>query len=150
MRHLKSGKKLSRNTKQRKALFKSLILALVRSRKIITTLAKARAIKSIAEKLIKKAQEGGIANTRKLISFLGDRKLAFDLIKDAKSFPRQSGFLRIIKIGMRCGDAAPMAMAVFVDKKTEESKNVKKEGKKEKESVSVPTPVKTSVSKGGK
>jgi large subunit ribosomal protein L17 len=135
------GRKLKRDKNERTALFKSLISSLVLSERIQTTEAKAKAIRPDIEKLVTKAkknEKGALKEIEKNLS-----KKAFDkMVKDIapRFVSRQGGYIRLIKLGRRFGDDAPMAMIEW----TEESKavavlptkKVKKETKpKEKKEV---------------
>lgn len=158
MRHQVSGKKLSRNTKQRKALFKSLTSSLVLYGRIKTTQAKAKAIKNLAEKLVTKAKKGTLGGQRSVRANLA--KIAAEkLIKEiAPRFQnRKGGFLRALKLGQRLGDGAEMVVLEWVEmgeiaegvkkeektKKAKESELVKKEIKKPVAGKTVKRPQKT-------
>ncbi len=148
MRHLKSGRKLGRSSAHRKALFRNLVTALIMRERIRTTLAKAKEMRSKFEKTITLGKKGT----------LHARRLAFRTVsqKDAlqKLFgplseryaDRNGGYTRIIKIGNRRGDDAPMAFIELVDREEEqaqskpvEAKETKKEGKAKKPVASTPT-----------
>jgi large subunit ribosomal protein L17 len=110
------GKKLGRNTNQRKALFKGLISSLIMSDRIQTTEAKAKAIKPEIEKLVTKAKQGGNSAMRVLEKSLNPE--AFErIIKDvAPSFKnRQGGYTRLIKLGKRLGDNASMVVIEWTE-----------------------------------
>ncbi len=111
MRHRSSTKKFNRDTKSRKALFKSLVRALVEQGKIVTTEAKAKEARRIADKLIGKAKVDSMATRRVLHRFFGVRDVVNTLVdKIAPEFSdRVSGFTRITKIGVRRGDNVGMA-----------------------------------------
>jgi large subunit ribosomal protein L17 len=118
MRHRKKGKKLGRNTKQRQALFKSLIRALILKEEIKTTQAKAKAVKGLIDKLITRAKTSSLASRRQVLAFLGDKKAVhklFDVIV-ARSKARTSGFTRFVRLGRRRGDNTMMVKLEFVDK----------------------------------
>ena len=118
MKHRIKGKKLGRNIKQRKALFKSLLINLIFKGQIKTTEAKAKAIKPLIDKLITKAKIGSLSSRRQIIAFLSNKKAAnrlFDTIT-LKAKKRNSGFTRIIRIGQRKGDNTMMAKIELVDK----------------------------------
>lgn len=106
MRHRVQTKQLSRNTKQRQALFKSLVRELVLHGAIKTTEAKAKAIKPIADKIIGKARSNDIATRRVLHEFFGKRDIVNTLVdRVAPAFTkRTSGFTRIVPVGIRRGD----------------------------------------------
>lgn len=133
------GRKLKRDKNERKALFKSLMSSLVLSERIKTTEAKAKAIKPEIEKLVTKAKKGEISAKKILEKSLS--KPAFDkMLKDiAPRFSqRQGGYTRLIKLGKRFGDDAPLVMiewteeARIVAAKAPKTKEVKKKETKKK------------------
>lgn len=129
MKHRKSGKKLGRNIKQRKALFKSLLTNLIFKEQIKTTEAKAKAIRPLVDKLMIKAKEGSLSYRRQVMAFLSHKKATnhlFDVIAP-QTKKRTSGFTRVVRLGKRRGDNTMMAKIEFVDKKI-----IKEEPKKEK------------------
>lgn len=115
-RHGYKGRKFGRETDQRLALKRGLMRAIIEHQSITTTLAKAKEIRRDTEKLVTIAKKGGLANRRILISRLDDIKTA-DLLMDkiAPQIKRDSGYLRIERIGFRRGDNAEMATISFVD-----------------------------------
>jgi large subunit ribosomal protein L17 len=136
MRHLKAGRKFGRTSAHRKALFRNLVGALIQRERISTTLAKAKELRGKVEKTITLGKKGT----------LHARRQAFKLVpaKDAvqKVFgplaeryaKRPGGYTRIIRIGHRKGDDAPMAFIELVDREGDEAKPVvkgKAEPKKE-------------------
>jgi large subunit ribosomal protein L17 len=118
MRHLKKGKKLSRETGQRKALLKSLINALVAKGRIRTTLAKAKAAAPKAEKLIHRAKSDSVVNRRIAAAIIGPALIS-RLFKEIgpKYKERKGGYTRIIKVGARKSDGASMAILELIDEK---------------------------------
>ena len=142
MRHKIFGRKLSRNTDERKRLLVSLVRDLLVRDFMVTTVAKAKSIQPIVEKLITKAKAGSESDGRRVEAALGDRVLAEKLMEDAKTrfANRTSGFTRVIKVGKRLGDATDTAMISFVDAKIvvevikpkKEEKQVEKSFKVEK------------------
>jgi len=138
MRHKIFGRKLSRNTDERKRLLVSLVRDLLVRDFMVTTIAKAKSIQPIVEKLITRAKAGSEADGRRVEAALGDRVLAEKLMEDAKTrfANRTSGFTRVIKVGKRLGDATDTAMISFVDAKivAEVIKPKKEEQKVEKPS----------------
>lgn len=129
------GRKLGRTKNQRKTLFKGLIGSLVEKGKIKTTLAKAKAIKARAEKLITRAKKGSLADRRIIFHFLNRRSLVDRLVDGIAPLlrERKSGYLRIVKLGVRKGDDAAMAQISFVDEispiEKPEKKTVQKDAK---------------------
>ena len=115
MRHGNHNRKFGRQTDQRKALLKGLCRSLVLKGKIKTTEARAKEIRPMVEKLLTRGKTDTLANRRVLISTLGDIRVANKLIKTATAYTeRPGGYIRIIKMAPRKGDAAKMAMIEFV------------------------------------
>jgi large subunit ribosomal protein L17 len=110
MRHRIKDKKFNRNSNARKGLFKALVRSLVEHGSIVTTHAKAKEIKRIADKLIGKAQTDTIESRRRLHRFFGVRDVVNTLVERiAPEFPdRVSGFTSISKLGVRRGDNSSM------------------------------------------
>lgn len=127
MRHNVAGKRLSRSSGARRALFKGLLTDLFRNERIETTEAKAKAIRSQAEKLITIARRGDLSSRRRIQSELASPQVAKKLFEEiAKEYKeRKGGYTRIYKLGPRKGDAAPMAMLELVQGEDE----AKAEGK---------------------
>ncbi|MBI2611291.1 50S ribosomal protein L17 [Candidatus Gottesmanbacteria bacterium] len=117
MRHQVFGKKLNRDIKERKSLFKNLVSGLVDKGKIVTTEAKAKALKPLVDKLVSIAKKGTLASKRQLLAFFQRREVVNKLEDTiAPAFKdRQSGFTRIIKKGERLGDGAKEAVMEWVD-----------------------------------
>lgn len=119
MRHSVFGRKLSRTKNERRRLFAGLIRDLIIRNGITTTIAKAKAIQPLVEKLITKAKEGSENSRRRVDAVLTDRKITAQLFDQAgtRFASRLSGFTRIIKLGKRKGDATDIARLSFVDEK---------------------------------
>ena len=115
-RHGYKGRKFGRETDQRRALTRSLIVALIKEQSITTTLARAKEIRRMTEKLVTIAKKGGLFNRRLIIARLDDvdtANLLVDVI--APQISRNSGYLRIERAGYRRGDNAEMGTISFVD-----------------------------------
>lgn len=127
------GRQLSRERASRRALFRSLIRALVEHGKIETTKAKAKAVQGDVDGLVKMAKDGSVSAKRRAYAYLGnDKKTAKGLFGLAPIFSkRTSGFTRIVRLGRRRGDAAEMVRLEWVDQVTKEEKKTKKVRKKE-------------------
>lgn len=117
MRKKVYGRQFGRDKNQRTALFKGLVSSLVEKGKIKTTLPKAKAVIGTAEKLITKAKRGSLSDRRLIFRFLNKRSLVDRLVDGIAPLlkERKSGYLRIIKLGIRKGDRAEMAQLSFVD-----------------------------------
>jgi large subunit ribosomal protein L17 len=121
------GRQFSRNTNQRKSLFKSLISSLILQESIKTTLGKAKAIKGDADKIINKAKRGNENKTIQLLQHgLGIKEIE-KVIKDLtpRFKDRTSGYTRIIRLGKRFSDNAEMVIIEWVIKKEIKSENLK-------------------------
>ena len=116
MRHLKSGRQLSRNSSHRWALMRNLITALLREEKIQTTDPKAKELRRWADRVITLGKQGTLHARRQVLSIVQDkavvRKLFDTLGPRFKDRPR--GYTRIIKLGLRRGDAAQMSLIELV------------------------------------
>ena len=119
MRHKKAGRRLSRNSAQRKALFKSLARAFFQQERIETTLAKAKEMRPIVEKMITLAKRGpeNLHARRQMLRFMPDRELVRKVFDDVapRFVDRPGGYTRIIKKGFRKSDGAMMAYLELVD-----------------------------------
>ena len=135
MRHLKAGRKFGRTSAHRKALFRNLVGALIQRERIRTTLAKAKELRGKVEKTITLGKKGTIYARRQAFKLAPQkesvRKLFGDLAERYASRP--GGYTRIIKIGPRRGDNAPMAFIELLDRegKAPEPKKGKEVAKKE-------------------
>ncbi len=115
MRHHNNNRKFGREKGQREALLKSLARSLVLKGRIKTTEAKAKEVRPMVEKLLTRGKNATLANRRMLISQLGDATTAEKLIKTAENYKERSGgYIRIVKMVERKGDASPMALIEFV------------------------------------
>lgn len=118
MRHRVGGRKLSRTSAHRTALFRNLAAALIKHEQITATLPKAKELRPYVEKLVTLAKRGGLSNRRLAHArLLDDAQLVklFDVLADRYA-NRNGGYTRIIKAGPRASDAAPMAIIEFVDR----------------------------------
>jgi len=117
MRHRKSGRKLGRNSSHRKAMFRNMAASLFRHETIKTTVPKAKELRRVVEPLITLAKEDGVANRRLAFDRLRDKEMVGKLFTDLgpRFKARPGGYVRILKLGPRPGDAAPMAMVQLVD-----------------------------------
>ena len=117
MRHGKKFNHLGRKKGHRKALMRSLSTALVKHKRINTTLAKAKALRVFVEPLITKAKTNTTHNRRVVFSYIGDKEAVTELFGPIaeKVGDRPGGYTRIIKTGFRKGDSAETAMIELVD-----------------------------------
>jgi large subunit ribosomal protein L17 len=117
MRHHKSGRKLGRDASHRKALYASLASSLIEHGRIKTTEAKAKEVRPIVEQMITLGKRGDVAAHRQAVAFLRSKEIAHILFSEVapRFAERPGGYTRIVKIGPRQGDAAPMAYLELVD-----------------------------------
>lgn len=117
MRHQVAGRKLGRSSAHRKALYRNLVTDLINYEKITTTEAKAKEIRSWAERMITLGKEGGLHSRRQALSFILDKKIAEKVFNELapRYAERPGGYTRIIKLGPRLGDGAPMVKIELVE-----------------------------------
>lgn len=117
MRHRKQGRKLGRDAAHRKALYGNLCCSLIEHGRIKTTLAKAKEVRPIAEQVVTLGRRGDLHARRQAIAFLRSNDAVHLLFSEVapRFADRPGGYTRIVKIGPRQGDAAPMAYLEFVD-----------------------------------
>ena len=118
MRHRQAGRKLNRTSSHRKSLFKNMSQALIKHEQIITTLPKAKELKSVVEKLITLGKNGSMHCRRLAFNQLRDKEIVsklFDTIA-TRYADRKGGYTRVLKAGFRYGDSAPMAVIELVDR----------------------------------
>ena len=116
MRHRKSGRKFSRTSAHRKAMFRNMTASLVEHELIKTTLPKAKELRRVAEPLITLSKNDSVANRRLAFSRLRDDAAVAKLFNELgpRYNERPGGYLRILKCGFRAGDNAPMAFVELV------------------------------------
>jgi large subunit ribosomal protein L17 len=121
MRHRISGRKLNRTSQHRQMLFRNMSQALIRHEQIVTTLAKARELRPVVEKLITLGKRGDLHARRQAFARLRDDAMTAKLFETLgpRYAERSGGYTRIIKAGYRYGDAAAMAVIEFVDRDEE-------------------------------
>jgi large subunit ribosomal protein L17 len=117
VRHRKSGRKLGRDSAQRKALYSNLAGALIEHGRIKTTEAKAKEVRPIVEEMITLGKRGDVAAHRHAVAFLRSKSVTRRLFADVapRFADRPGGYTRIVKIGPRQGDAALMVYLELVD-----------------------------------
>jgi large subunit ribosomal protein L17 len=123
MRHACAGRQFGRNSGHRKALLKMLVTALLKNEKIETTVAKAKEIRPLAEKMITLGKRGDLHARRQAMSFIQDEVVVKGLFADiAPRFAaRNGGYTRIVPTRQRMGDAAPMAVIELVERQKQEA-----------------------------
>jgi large subunit ribosomal protein L17 len=139
MRHQKKTIKLGRKAEHRKALLANQVCSLIAHQRIKTTLAKAKAVRPLAEKMVTLGKKGSIHARRIAFATLRQKQAVKKLFDDIaqRSAERNGGYTRIIKVGRRKSDSAPMAFIEWVDAAVvvteEQPAEAKKEKRKEKE-----------------
>jgi large subunit ribosomal protein L17 len=118
MRHMKSGRKLNRDSAHRKAMFRNMSNSLFQNEIIKTTVPRAKELRRVAEPLITLAKEDSVAHRRLAFNRLRDRDAVTKLFNELgpRYDGRPGGYLRILKCGFRAGDNAPMAYVELMDR----------------------------------
>jgi len=118
MRHRKSGRKLGRTKSHRKALLRNMVTSLLEHERIQTTDAKAKELRGVAERMITLGKRGDLHARRQAAAFIrsqGVTSKLFDELAD-RYRDRPGGYTRVIKVGRRAGDAAPVSIIELVDR----------------------------------
>lgn len=117
MRHNNSGRRLGRNSSHRKAMLRNLVTSLIDNERITTTDCRAKEVRIVAEKMITLGKRGDLHARRQALSVIFDKKVVAKLFdRLAPRFQeRAGGYTRIIKVGNRLGDNAPVSIIEFVD-----------------------------------
>ena len=115
------GKRFGGDAAHQKAMFGNLVASFIAAEALVTTEAKAKALRPVMEKVITKAKKGGVHNQRLVVSFIRDKDMAHKLFEEIgpRYADRPGGYTRIIKAGYRYGDSAAMAVIEFVDRDPE-------------------------------
>src|SRR3989442_5786899 len=134
MRHRKSGRQLGRNTHHRRALFRSLVTALLEHERIETTEAKAKELRILAERMISLGKEGSLHAQRRAAAYIRAKRVVSKLFKDlaGRFAERHGGYTRIIKTRRRVGDAAPMAVIELVTRPVDKKEAGKRDAADQK------------------
>lgn len=124
MRHRVTGRKFGRPRDQRRLLLRNLVKALIEHGRLNTTLAKAKEIQSLAERLITYGKKGTVHHRRLAYRVLNNRDLVKKLFEEMapEYAERNGGYTRVLKNGFRQGDCAPMAIIEFIREETAEKK----------------------------
>ena len=133
MRHLNAGRKLGRNPSHRQALLSNLVTSLIERERIVTTTAKAKALRPLAEKMITLGKAETLHARRQAAAFLQTPaavKKLFDTIS-ARFTDHNGGYVRITRLGWRVGDGADLSMVELVGSELKEKAPEKKKKKKE-------------------
>jgi len=117
VRHRVAGRRLDRPTEQRLALYRNQVTELLDHEKMVTTVAKAKEVKSFAEQMITLGKAGDLASRREALAFITQDKIVkkvFDVLA-RRYASRQGGYVRLVRVGMRQGDASEMAQLELVE-----------------------------------
>jgi len=112
----KRGRRFGGSSAHQKAMMGNLVASLIASESLVTTEAKAKALRPIAEKCITAAKKGGVHQQRLVVAFIRDKDMAHKLFSEVgpRYADRPGGYTRILKLGPRPGDNAPMARIELV------------------------------------
>src|SRR5215207_10388757 len=107
----KKGRRFGGDAQHQRLMMANLVASLIAAEAIVTTEAKAKALRPVAEKVITKAKKGGLQRHRQVVSFIGDKDMTHKLFEEIapRYAERNGGYTRILKLGPRHGDNAPMA-----------------------------------------
>jgi large subunit ribosomal protein L17 len=117
MRHNNSGRRLGRTTSHRIAMFRNMVTSLLNHERIVTTDAKAKEIRSVAEKMITLGKRGDLHAHRQAAAYIREKSVVTKLFSTIapRYKDRQGGYTRIIKLGQRLGDAASLSVIELVE-----------------------------------
>ncbi len=112
----RKGRRFGGTASHQKAMMGNLVASLIAAEAIVTTEAKAKALRPVAERVITKARRGGVHRHRQVVAFIGDKDMAHKLFSEIgpRYEDRPGGYTRILKLGPRHGDNAPMARIELV------------------------------------
>ena len=124
MNHRRNQRKLSRTSSHRKALLRNMVTSLLEHEAIRTTDAKAKELRGVAEKMITLGKRGTLHARRQALATIRSKEVTAKLFDElaGRYSQRAGGYTRIVKLGRRPGDAAPMAMIELVDRTNENSR----------------------------
>ena len=118
MNHRKTGRKLSRSVSHRKALFRNMVTSLLEHEQIRTTDAKAKELRGVAERMITLGKRGTLHARRQALQTIRSKDVTGKVFNELADRYRErpGGYTRVIKLGQRPGDAAPMSIIELVDR----------------------------------
>ena len=125
MRHNKAGRRLGRTTSHRIAMFRNMVTSLLNHERVVTTDAKAKEIRSVAEKMITLGKRGDLHAMRQAAAYIREKSVVTKLFSTIapRYKDRQGGYTRIIKLGQRLGDAAPLSVIELVEEELSPKSN---------------------------
>jgi len=124
MRHNKAGRRLGRTTSHRIAMFRNMVTSFLTHERIVTTDAKAKELRPIAEKLITLGKQGDLHSVRQAASYIRDKKTVTKLFSviAPRYKERAGGYTRIVKLGIRPGDTAQLSVIELVEEQLPQSR----------------------------
>ncbi|MGC9967580.1 MAG: 50S ribosomal protein L17 [Syntrophobacteraceae bacterium] len=137
MRHGVSGRKLNRTTSHRLAMFRNMVTSLLNCERIYTTVPKAKEMRRWAEWMITLGKHGDLHSRRQALSVIREKSVVYKVFDElAKRYQnRAGGYTRIVKVGFRRGDAAPMCMLELITEAGETAKKKVKKSRKKAEAA---------------
>jgi len=132
MRHGKSGKKLGRTSSHRIAMLRNMVTSFLKHEKVKTTDVKAKELKKVAEKMVTLGKRGDLHARRQAAAFVRDKEIVAKLFDELSARYRDwnGGYTRIVKMGFRVGDNAPMSTIEFIREATQEQPKRKAQAQK--------------------
>lgn len=142
MRHNKAGRRLGRTTSHRVAMFRNMVTSFFEHERITTTDAKAKELRSVVEKMITLGKRGDLHAMRQAASFIRDKKVVTKLFTTIapRYQERFGGYTRIVKLGIRPGDNAPLSVIELVEEQVEKKVKKQKTAAKAAPAVAKPAP----------
>lgn len=142
MRHAKAGRRLGRTTSHRTAMFRNMVTSLLQHERVTTTDAKAKELRSIAEKMITLGKRGDLHAVRLAAAYIRDKKVVTKLFETIapRYKERHGGYTRIVKLGQRLGDNAQVSVIELVEEQLE-NKPAKKASVKKSVAVAAAAPI---------
>jgi large subunit ribosomal protein L17 len=128
MRHLKAGRRLSRTTEHRQAMLRNLVTSLLEHERVETTRAKAKEVRQWAEQIITLAKRGDLHARRQSLAVVRSKKVVAKLFGELRErfLERPGGYTRIVPLGLRLGDGAPLSIIELVGRPEKLPKSQKK------------------------
>jgi len=132
MYHGKAGRKLGRTSSHREAMFRNMVTSIIKHERIRTTDAKAKEVRKIAEKMITLGKRGDLHARRQALAFVRDKEMVQKLFGELSERYRErnGGYTRIVKVGYRAGDNAPVSILNSLPKIEKKRKRTKKTRRK--------------------
>lgn len=117
MRHRKKFRRLSRSSPHRRAMLRNMVTSLIEHGRITTTVSRAKELRSVADRMVTLGKRGDLASRRRALSYIRDKDCVHKLFDEiaTRFADRQGGYTRVLKLGNRHGDNAPMAIIELVE-----------------------------------